>query len=670
MIFRLFFFVLLFCAMPTMAQDKNVTIDVFTSVDKVEAGQSFDLAIRQNIRDGWHTYWVNPGDSGEPMSIEWQNIPDNIEISAIKEPVPERIDYDPLVNFGHSGRPIFIQTITINDDFKGDNIELSGEVFWLVCADICIPESQKISIVIPVGDDGRAINQGIFKAAQSAMPTTVDWQTSLSKQGNDIILDVAVPVEFHNQMTNVEIFPYDWGIIQTTSDIIPDIRDDHVLFAAMAGDRDLNDLEYAAFIIKTENDAFEISNDLNAGIIANDPSYSYFFILIFAFVGGFILNLMPCVFPVLSMKALSLVKLSDKEKSHARQNGLSYAAGIIVSFLIIAGTLMALKGAGETIGWGFQLQNPYVVTLLATLLFVIGLNLYGVFEISGRFTAIGSSLTQGSDTRSSFFTGVLACLVATPCTAPFMGAAIGYALTQSAFVGLSVFAMLGFGLAFPYLLLTCVPAAQKMLPRPGVWMDTFKQALAFPMFASAIWLIWVLVQQAGDSAIIYVLGLFLAILFVIWMFKKTSSKFWRVGVIALLIGIFMGYASILSPKTDMNYEPFDTIKLQNILVNNPEQAVFVNMTAAWCITCLVNEQTSLSQNDVVQAFADNNILYMKGDWTNRDGEITKFLESYGRNGVPLYVYYKPADDNGTRPAPVLLPQILTPDIVLNTIKGE
>ena len=652
-----------------MAQDKNVTIDVFPSMDAIAAGQSFDIAIRQNIREGWHTYWVNPGDSGEAMSITWQDIPNGIEISNIQEPTPYRIDYDPLVNFGHSGRPVFIQTITVNDDFKDESIILNGEAFWLVCADICIPESEKISLIMPVGNDGRAVNKDIFNAARSAMPTAVDWQTSLSKKDNDIILDVEVPAEFHNQMTDVEIFPYDWGVIQTTSAIIPDIRDDRVIFTAEAGDRDLNDLDVARFIIKTDIAAYDISTAVN-GTIINDygQSNSFLLIILFAFIGGLILNLMPCVFPVLSMKALSLVKLSDKEKSRMRASGLAYTAGIILSFLLIAGLLMLLKGAGETIGWGFQLQNPYVVTILATLLFLIGLNLFGVFEISGRFTAFGSSLTTGNDTKSSFYTGVLACLVATPCTAPFMASAIGYALTQPAIIGLSVFAVLGFGLAFPYLLLTYIPAVQKILPRPGAWMNIFKQALAFPMFASAIWLIWVLAQQAGDLSIIYILGLFTAILFVIWIYKITSSRFWRVGILALLFGLFIGYASILSPKNDMNYEPFDPVKLQQILTENPSQSVFVNMTAAWCITCLVNEQTSLSHSDVVKAFENSDILYMKGDWTNRDGDITKFLESYGRNGVPLYVYYQGANDTNVRPEPVLLPQILTPDIILNSIK--
>jgi thiol:disulfide interchange protein DsbD len=288
----------------------------------------------------------------------------------------------------------------------------------------------------------------------------------------------------------------------------------------------------------------------------------------------------------------------------------------------------------------------------------------------GRFTGIGSKLTGGGDVQSSFFTGVLATLVATPCTAPFMASAIGYALTQNALISLCVFGFLGFGLAFPYLMLSFIPAAQKIMPKPGAWMNTFKQALSFPMFASAIWLVWVLEQQAGDLAVLYVLGLFLAIGFIIWVFKLTSSKFWR-GLFAIILTVlFVVYASVLMPQTTADYTSFDTNELKIILENEPERPVFVNMTAAWCITCLMNERTSLSTERVRQAFQDHNVLYMKGDWTNRDDHITEFLESYGRNGVPLYVYYGPAINNDERPAPVLLPQILTPEIVLNTLKGE
>ncbi len=659
-------FLVLFFALPTHAKDPYVTLDVFASQSAVKKGEDIQIAIRQNIFDGWHTYWTNAGDSGEPMSIIW-DLPNGVKVGDIQHPTPKRINYDPLVNFGHYGQPIFTQTLSVSDDFEGERLTLKGDAFWLVCDDICIPEEQKISLIIPIGE-GMPINQDVFEQAKDSQPEIVQWQSDFSVNGAEAILNVEIPTDLHNQFTDVEIFPYDWGLILPTSDVMADIADNSITFTASAGDRGLDDIKQTEFVLKTGNDAYLITVRTGNVQIHNYNDTNLIFILLFAFIGGLILNLMPCVFPVLSMKALSLVKLSDKEKSHARKSGLAYTAGIILSFVLIAGILIILKGAGETIGWGFQLQNPYVVTALATLLFLIGLNLLGLFDIHGRFTNIGSKLTTGNDTKSSFFTGVLATLVATPCTAPFMASAIGYALTQSAIVGLLVFAVLGLGLAFPYLLLTYMPVIQRILPRPGAWMDTFKQALSWPMFASTIWLVWVLIQQAGDLAAIYILGLFLTIAFIIWFMGKAQSKLWRVIVVAFLAGVFVAYASVLSPKVDMNYEPFDQIKLDQMIADDPDQAVFINMTAAWCITCLVNEQTSLSQPSVKQAFEDQNIVYMKGDWTNRDENITKYLESHGRNGVPLYVFYGAQGDNGERPTPVLLPQILTADIILNTIK--
>jgi len=650
--------------------DPYVTLDVFASQTAIAKGETINIAIRQNIFDGWHTYWVNAGDSGEPISITW-DLPKGISMGEINHPTPKKISYDPLVNFGHYGNPIFTQTLSVSNDFQGNTITLNGDAFWLVCDDICIPEQQKISITLPIRN-GEKANEDIFNLADKKSPEVKNWNSQFSIQNGEFSLTVDIPVELHNQFTDTQIFPFDWGMIQTTSDIMADISDNTVTFIGTAGDRNLSTVTDNRFVLKTTNNAYIIDAENTESVVSEYADTSLLLILAFAFVGGLILNLMPCVFPVLSMKALSLIKLSDKEKSHARKSGIAYTAGIVLSFLVIAGSLLIFKNAGETIGWGFQLQNPYVVTILATLLFVIGLNLLGLFEFTSRFSNVGSKLTTGNDVKSSFFTGVLATLVATPCTAPFMASAIGYALTQSAFVSMSVFAMLGFGLAFPYLLLTYVPAVQKIMPRPGVWMDTFKQALSWPMFISAIWLVWVLIQQSGDMATLYILGLFLAIIFIIWFGQKTSSKLWRIIVIAALTATFFIYSPLLAPQKDtLGYEAFkDQSQLQKILDDNPNQPVFVNMTAAWCITCLVNERTSLSQDNVKQAFDDNNVRYIKGDWTNQDENITKYLESHGRNGVPLYVLYHKADDNGQRPKAQLLPQILTPNIVLNAIKGD
>jgi thiol:disulfide interchange protein DsbD len=671
--FRLILLFLFCFSFPAHAQnnERNANLKIFASQSAVKKGGEIDIAIQQNIRDGWHTYWYNAGDSGEPTSIQW-DLPENVTISDIQFPTPKKIFYDPLVNFGYEGTPIYLQTITVDDDFEGDEVVLNGQAFWLVCEEICIPEEQSVSITIPVNNNIVQINQAIFETADNAMPIEQSWNAELSKDDNKALLKVSVPEEFHNQMTDVEIYPYDWGIIKTTSEAIADIRDDHVIFEMIAGSRDFAEMTDPRIIIKTANESYMVQADANnvADMVNHSPT-PLLLIIIFALLGGIILNLMPCVFPVLSMKALSLVKISSKDKRHIRLSGLAYTAGIILSFLIIAGILIALKAGGESIGWGFQLQNPYIVFGLATLLFLFGLNLLGLFEISSKWTGIGSRFTKGDDIQSSFFTGVLATLVATPCTAPFMGTAMGYALTQNAFVALIVFAALGLGLALPYLLITFIPAAQKFLPKPGAWMVTFKQFLAFPMLASCIWLIWVLEQQTGDLSILYVLGVFLSIGLILWMVNAGIKKLIIIIAAIILAMAAFAYSGLLKTvDTGPDYQSFTSERLDQILSENPESPVFVNMTAAWCITCLMNERTTLSSEAVQKVFEDNNVIYMKGDWTNRNDEITQYLENYGRNGVPLYVYYGLGNSDGIRPQGQVLPQILTPAIVLDLFKGE
>ena len=670
-LFSLFCLLVFLSVFPLHAQTElNSSVDVFPSKTEVQTGSEIDIAIRQNIRDGWHTYWVNPGDSGEAMTIDW-DMPDNVSISKIYEPTPDRIDYDPLINFGHAGQPVFVQTLSVDDKFEESNIILNGKVYLLVCDEICIPETHNISLTIPIGSDATPINRAVFNKIEATHPTPVDWESKLSRQDNQIVLTVDVPDSLHNQMTDVEIYPYEWGIAETTSIPMADIGDDTVTFTQNIGHRDWSEvveLINTDFLIKTSNNAYIVTSDV-ASIATGGESQNIALILIFAFVGGVILNLMPCVFPVLSMKAMSLIKLSSNERKHAQASGIAYTIGVVGSFLAIATILIILKSAGEGIGWGFQLQNPYIVATLATLLFVIGLNLVGVFEIKGRFASFGSRYAQGNDVKASFFTGVLATLVATPCSAPFMASAIGYALTQNAFIALVIFAFVGLGLAFPYLLLTFIPAVQKILPKPGAWMETFRQLLAFPMFASAIWLLWVLTQQTGSLAILYLLGLFLSIIFIIWLFRIIKSSVVKALLLAFFVTMFVMYSSILMPKEKADFEIYSAIKLEETLKNNPDKDVFVNMTAAWCITCLVNERTSLSAQSVKDAFKDNNVVYMKGDWTNQDPEITKYLEQFGRNGVPLYVHYKKSVDDEERPEPKILPQILTPKIIINAIEN-
>lgn len=386
--------------------------------------------------------------------------------------------------------------------------------------------------------------------------------------------------------------------------------------------------------------------------------------LIFAIFGGVILNLMPCVFPVLSIKVLSLVR-ADRE--HLVAHGWVYTAGIVLCFLLFAGVLLLARKGGEAIGWGFQLQSPVLITLLAYLFFVMGLSLSGMLQLGASWMGAGQNLTQKSGLKGSFFTGVLAAIVASPCTAPFMGAALGFALTQPAIVGLSIFAALGFGMALPLLLLCYIPALAQRLPRPGPWMETLKEALAFPLYATAIWLLWVLGRQAGVDVLISACLGALYIALAIWLLNRRAKGIWQaiklvLIIITLLAALFSPWQALTKSAAISRWQPYSADLLASL--RNNKQAVLVNLTADWCITCLANERLTLSTDEVEAAFDEYQIATLKGDWTNRDPEITQLLSAYGRSGVPLYLWFP----KGHQGPGEILPQLLTRTLVIDKLK--
>jgi thiol:disulfide interchange protein DsbD len=405
-------------------------------------------------------------------------------------------------------------------------------------------------------------------------------------------------------------------------------------------------------------------------------------VILFAVLGGLVLNLMPCVFPVLSIKAIGLVQQARKDPAAVRNKGLVFAAGVIASMLALASVLLALRAGGEQIGWGFQLQSPLFVTLMIYLLLGVGLNLSGVFEVGGGLAGIGDSLTQGDSYRASFFTGVLTTLVATPCTAPFMAAAVGEALTQPPVVALSIFAALGIGLALPYVVLSFAPWMRRALPKPGAWMDTLKQIFAFPMYASAAWLLWVLAQQTSALGLGAALAGAILVALAAWAYQKSKSVSFGGRAVALVTAVAAIVFAVLLPArfasvaaaaptgsaaksgaaadsegwTPYNAQRVEELKAQGV-------PLLVNFTASWCLTCLVNERNAFADPAVEQIFRSKGVTLMKGDWTNRDPAITKALGDFGRAGVPLYVVYnsKPGSTE-----PVVLPQILSAGVVQNT----
>lgn len=384
--------------------------------------------------------------------------------------------------------------------------------------------------------------------------------------------------------------------------------------------------------------------------------------LLFALIGGMILNLMPCVFPVLSIKVLSLA--SSHLSSHGRHiHGLAYSAGVITTFVAVALALTVLRQGGEALGWGFQLQSPGFIIALIFLFFLMGLSFSGFFEAGARLMSVGQSATTGSGLKHSFATGALATLVASPCSAPFMGTALGFALTQPTIVALLIFATLGLGMALPFLVLTWIPGLLKWLPKPGPWMETLKEFLAFPLYLTCLWLLWILGNQTDRSVVISVLAGLISLAFAIWAWGK-SRKFGAALALTAIVGAFyLPIAGLKSAEDEPLWQPYSEARLQQLL--NDQEAVFVNLTADWCITCLANEKMALSSQEFATHLRNNNINYLKGDWTNYDAEITALLNENGRNGVPLYLFYS---RGATQPQ--ILPQILSRKGVISALSQK
>ena len=706
-------FILLFCLLtivflPLAAQSKEpdsyVKVRLLAERTNVKGGDEILIGTEQSIYRGWHTYWKNPGDSGSVPDIQWE-LPDGAQVGGVMWPAPYKLPYGPLLNYGYSGSVILLQSLKLPETIPDGPLILVADVEVLVCKDVCIPEFGSYELVLNDPQRPEENNSEYLKAAAQKLPQDVLWDATFeeSAEGEEFVMSVTPgdPSVFEGLTAkNVAFYPEEWGLVNNAAPAAIEINNGTIVWRQPRGDRKLSALESAYFVmVRQQSDGIRTSYRLmahnpaairaaEAALLAkeNTPSTAagqttIFTALVLALLGGVILNLMPCVFPVLSIKALSLVKISKKSPKLARRHGWAYTLGILASFGVIAGLLIAFKAAGAQIGWGFQLQNPLVVGGLAYLLFLIGLNLLGFFDVKTSFGNVGSKLAQGDGLTNSFFMGVLATLVATPCTAPFMAAAIGYALVQPALVAMLVFLTLGFGLALPYLALAHIPKWHKKLPKPGVWMERFRQFLAFPMFASAAWLVWVLSQQAGAIGTLMILMGIIALGFALWLLRISTAKNAHRMILSVMAAVALIVALVLIPSKTVMKEPgavqedaaafgevFSHEKLDSYLAG--KDPVFVEMTAAWCITCKVNHAVALNKQGTKDLFAQNSVKYLVGDWTNQDPEITRYLNEFNRSGVPVYVYYAAPDGTGKRPDPEVLPQILTPDIVRSAVEGE
>lgn len=688
-------------AVSDRAATPQVQAQLVASVTAVQPGAEIYLGVNQQIIPHWHTYWVNPGDSGNATSIVW-TLPEGATASDIIWPAPGRFSLGPITNYAYENTVTLLSKITVPVNLQeGDSFTVGALVDWLVCKEECIPQQVELGLSLPVVANATEVGAGSahIQDALARLPIASPWpvraaQTAINPETaqGELHLQVdfsAAGAALQDQLAQINdiwFYPYDWGrIAQSAQQVRVDLAE-AVQLTIPTGEAPLapGDSLAGVLVIREQQGitrGYEINAPITTAVIegsTDNNSFGFLTALLFALVGGVILNLMPCVFPVLSLKALSLVSHAHYSPRDIRRQGYVYTLGVLVSFALLALVLLLLKTGGNQIGWGFQFQSPTFVLFIAWLLFAVGLSLSGVFFMGGAVAGVGSSLTEKPGYSGSFFTGVLATLVATPCTAPFMAAALGYALVQPPVQLLAIFLSLGFGLALPYLLLSCWPRLQRWLPRPGLWMERAKQLLAFPMYAAAIWLVWVLVQQTGASGVIVALGGCLLIALAAWLYDSTrasSDKNRRLGsIIALMLillatagGVKQLDASVPGAQTaevDANWEAYSDARLQELLAEG--KPVFLNFTASWCISCLVNEQVALSTQAVKNTFQQQGITYLKGDWTNKDPQITAFLKKFNRSGVPLYVFY-PA---GNAANPHELPQILTPDLVVAAVTGQ
>lgn len=686
-------------ALPALAALQGPQVDtphvsarLVASSEAVAPGDTLTLGVAKKIIPKWHTYWQNPGDSGLATTIAW-TVPDGAEVGDIQWPAPERHSLGPVTNYGYEGEVALLSALRVPADAEpGSTLAVRAAVSWLVCSDVCIPEDVELTLEVPVAAQTAGAEHPAIAAARARLPQPSPWAARHAVGEAEVRIAVdtgALPAG----ATDIWFYPFDWGRIDHSAPQALSRTDAGIVLEAARGQARPADAPLTGVLVIRETtadgvltSAFELAaprvetvaagKPVRAPASTSAPSIGLGLALLFALAGGLILNLMPCVFPVLAMKVLALVRTGGDAAS-VRGHGLAYLAGVLACFALLAVVVLALQQGGARLGWGFQFQSPVFVVLVTWLLFAVGLNLSGVFTIGGGLAGVGHALTTRGGHSGSFFTGVLAAVVATPCTAPFMGAAIGFAMTQPPLNLLAIFLSLGLGLALPFVVLAFRPALIARMPRPGPWMERFKQFLAFPMYGAAVWLLWVLSLQAGANGVLVASGGMLAIALAAWLYDVTWHSGARLRRSAQLVAAALVVAT-LAVGSGLVTQPAQTAQRDSAVLPHeawtPERfdalraegrAVFVNMTAAWCITCIVNEQVALERSDVAATFAERDIAYLKGDWTNQDEAITEVLASFGRSGVPLYVYYPAARDA----EPIVLPQILTPDIVLRALQG-
>jgi len=687
---------------PTLAAPvsaPHITVELLSEKEAITSGESQYVGILFKPEAGWHIYWKNPGDSGLPPRTEWETKPRSMRVGPLEFPTPDRIPYGPLVNFGYNGEVLLLAKLS-SETLTQDQVEITVKSKWLVCKDECVPGKATLELKLPVvsADAYKKVvgtHEALFKNTIREFPKTFDlkkypqFRVTHSKKENgagEFVINV-VPENAaeKKKLESAQIFFFpeaDYGIAPSATQAKRLSREQLDWIIPQKEYRPIDQLKGILKVGSRGYDVIETfkAGALNAAVASGTTTTpqgldsSLALMLLFAFVGGLILNLMPCILPVLSIKVMELVRQGGDSKKEIQKHGVVFTLGILVSFWVLAAVLLIFRAGGSQLGWGFQLQSPVFVACLVVLFSLMGLNLMGAFEVGTRIMGVGGKLTTHRGYRGSFFTGVLTTIAATPCSAPFMGTALGFALSQSAWIVVSVLTVLALGLAFPFLVFSFYPGASRILPRPGQWMETFRQFLSFPLFATAIWLVSVLSHQAGSEGVVEALSATLVLYGVIWLWGKTNERQvpkmakWSLMVVLTLLSVQILLS--IRPSMEMRagqavatrgvWQPFDELKLKSALA--AKKTVIIDITADWCVTCKVNESLVFENLKVKEALESDSVVALFGDWTNGDQKITEFMARYGRNSVPVYLLFK----NGAS-EPEILPQILTPKLVLEKL---
>jgi thiol:disulfide interchange protein DsbD len=655
----------------TIAKTPQLTVDLVAEPTPINSGKTVTLALRFNPVPGWHIYWENPGDSGLPPSVTWK-LPSGWTAGPLQFPFPEKILLSPLVSYGYEQETLLLTTFTIPDYEKiPSSFPIEADIEWLVCKETCLPGKAHLNLTLSIQPKPNIDLQGLFDDVRKDLPTSLPHiPISANSEGSAM----QITVQPQTKVGSLNFFPegdfldefkpsktevLSSGKLQLTLPLKEKAKIPSSLQGVLVAENPWDTSGHRALAISVALES------------PSTPTSHLPLTLLFAFLGGLILNVMPCVFPILSLKALHLVQISSESRSAARREGIAFSFGVLLSLLALAGLLIILRASGQSLGWGFQLQSPPVVWLLLALLLALSLNLLSVFEFQSLLGGLAAK-KKSQGWAGAFASGLLAVAVASPCTAPFMGVALAAAFALPPHTTLLIFSFLAFGFALPVLLFSFFPALLSFLPKPGAWMNTFKKILSIPMLAAVLWLAWVAYRLSGASAFLPALLGAIALSLGLLLYGRSQHSFppsstLRWGGLALVLLAAVIPATVLkTASTELVSHHPDRLAWSDEEVARQLAAghtVFIDFTAAWCLTCQVNERLTLSHPDVQAAFRSNNIAFLVADWTRRDPAITSALHKYGREGVPTYVILRPAPNSN----PQLLPEIITPSIVLKSL---